>query len=59
MSYGAGKNAVESYTVAAAAELAQATPPFRIAQPDEVAELIVFLASHPARSINAQRIVMR
>src|ERR1035438_6502321 len=84
VSYGASKNAVESYTVAAAAELAplgittnvlsppptdtgwistevaaelaQATPPFRIAQPDEVAEVIVFLASHQARSINGQRI---
>jgi 3-oxoacyl-[acyl-carrier protein] reductase len=87
VSYGAGKNALESYTVAAAAELgplgitanvlsppptdtgwisteiaaelAQATPPFRVAQPDEVAELIVFLASHQARSINGQRIVMQ
>ena len=87
VSYGASKNAVESYTVAAAAELAplgitanvlsppptdtgwistevaaelaQATPAFRIAQPDEVAEVIVFLASHQARSINGQRIVLR
>jgi 3-oxoacyl-[acyl-carrier protein] reductase len=85
-SYGASKNAVESYTVAAsaelaplgitanalsppptdtgwispqiAAELAQAVPPYRIAQPDEVAELIVFLASHQARFINGQRIVV-
>jgi 3-oxoacyl-[acyl-carrier protein] reductase len=84
---GAGENALESYTVAAAAELAplgitanvvsppptdtgwistqvaaelaQATPPFRIAQPDEVAAVIVFLASHQARSINGQRIAMR
>jgi 3-oxoacyl-[acyl-carrier protein] reductase len=87
VSYGASKNAVESYTVAAAAELAplgitanvlwppptdtgwisarvaaelaQASPPFRIAQPDEVAELIVFLASDQARFISGQRIAVR
>jgi len=87
VSYGASKSALESYTVAAAAELgplgvtanvlsppptdtgwiseqvaaglAKATPPFRIAEPEEVAELIVFLASHQARSITGQRIVMR
>ena len=87
VSYGASKNAVESYTLAAAAELAplgvtanllsppptdtgwisaqvaaelaHVTPPVRIAQPDEVAELIVFLAAHQARTINGQRIVMR
>ncbi len=87
VSYGASKNALESYTTAAsaelaplgitanvlsppptdtgwisprvAAELAQASPPFRIAQPEEVAELIVFLASHQARFVNGQRIVMR
>jgi len=41
-----------------AAELAQATPPYRIAKPEEVAEAIVFLASHQARCINGQRIVM-
>ncbi|MGA2595102.1 MAG: SDR family oxidoreductase, partial [Bryobacteraceae bacterium] len=86
-SYGASKNALESYTMAASAELAplgitanvlsppptdtgwisprvaadlaQATPPFRIAQPEEVAELIVFLASEQARSISGQRIQMR
>ena len=87
VSYGASKNALESYTMAAAAELAalgitanllsppptdtgwisarvaadlaQANPPFRIAQPEEVAELIVFLASEQARSISGQRILMR
>ena len=87
VSYGASKNAVESYTLAAAAELAplgvtanllsppptdtgwisaqvaaelaHVTPPVRIAQPDEVAELIVFLAAHQARTINGQRIIMR
>ena len=87
VSYGASKNAVESYTVAAAAqpaplgisanvlcppatdtgwisaevaaELARATPPLRVAQPDEAAEAIVFLASHQARCISGQRIVMR
>ncbi|HVN03309.1 MAG TPA: SDR family oxidoreductase [Bryobacteraceae bacterium] len=87
VSYGASKNAVESYTMAAAAELAplgitanvlsppptdtgwisqevaaqlaQATPPLRIAQPEEVAEVIVFLASQQARSITGQRIHMR
>jgi len=87
VSYGASKNALESYTMAAAAELgplgitanvlsppptdtgwisaqvaaelAQGKAPVRIAQPEEVAELIVFLASHQARSINGQRIVMR
>lgn len=87
VSYGASKNALESYTMAAAAELAplgitanvlsppptdtgwisprvaaelaQAATPLRIAQPEEVAELIVFLASHQARSINGQRILMR
>ena len=87
VSYGASKNALESYTMAAAAELAPlgitanilsppptdtgwiservateittATPPLRIAQPAEVAELIVFLASHQARTITSQRITMR
>jgi 3-oxoacyl-[acyl-carrier protein] reductase len=42
-----------------AAELAQASPPCRIAQPEEVAELIVFLASHQARFLSGQRIAMR
>jgi len=42
-----------------AAGLAQSTPPIRIAQPQEVAELIVFLASEQARSITGQRITMR
>lgn len=88
VSYGASKNALESYTMAAAwelgrhgitanvisppatdtgwltsetaAELAAKSPPlYHIGQPDEVAEVVVYLASHQARFITGQRLVMR
>jgi 3-oxoacyl-[acyl-carrier protein] reductase len=87
VSYGASKNALESYTMAAAwelgrhgitanvlcppatdtgwlspetaAELAQAAPLYHLGQPAEVAEVIVFLASHQARFVTGQRLVMR
>ena len=43
-----------------AAEIAEATPPLHhVGQPDEVAELIVFLASHQARFITGQKLTMR
>lgn len=86
-SYGASKNALESYTMAAAMELgrhgitanvlcppatdtgwlnaelaktiAAAEPLFHVGKPEEVAEVIVFLASHQARFITGQRLVMR
>jgi 3-oxoacyl-[acyl-carrier protein] reductase len=88
ISYGASKNALESYTMAAAwelgrygvtanvlcppatdtgwltpeaaAELARTSPPlYHIGQPDEVAEVIVYLASHQARFVTAQKMTMR
>lgn len=87
VSYGASKNALESYTAAAAwelgrfgitanvlcppatdtgwltpqvaTELARTTPPlYHVGQPDEVAEIIVFLASHQARFLTAQTLTM-
>lgn len=86
VTYGATKNALESYLVAAAQELGvygitanivcppptdtgwitpsmaerfAATPPlYHVGQPEEVAEVIVFLASHQARFITGQRITM-
>jgi 3-oxoacyl-[acyl-carrier protein] reductase len=86
-SYGASKNALESYTMAAAWELgrhgitanvlcppatdtgwitpemaeemAKAAPLHHVGQPDEVAEVIVFLASRQARFVTGQRLVMR
>jgi 3-oxoacyl-[acyl-carrier protein] reductase len=42
-----------------AAELAQAAPLYHLGQPAEVAEVIVFLASHQARFVTGQRLVMR
>jgi 3-oxoacyl-[acyl-carrier protein] reductase len=45
-------------TPAMAAEMAQAPPLHHVGQPEEVAELIVFLASHQARFITGQRLVM-
>ena len=87
VSYGASKNALESYTMAAAWELgpfgitanvlcppatdtgwltpeaaaaiAQSSPLRHVGTPEEVAEVIVFLASHQARFITGQRITMR
>lgn len=87
VSYGASKNALESYTVAAARELGplgitanvlcppatdtgwitpevekdvkRSGPIGRIGYPDEVAEIVVFLASHQARFVTGQRITMR
>ena len=87
VSYGASKNALESYTVAAAWELGgfgitanvlcppatdtgwitpeveeeviRSSPLRHVGQPDEVAELIVLLASHQARFVTGQKIVMR
>ncbi|MDQ3703469.1 MAG: SDR family oxidoreductase [Chloroflexota bacterium] len=87
VSYGASKNALESYTVAAAgelghlgitanvlsppatdtgwitpelaAEITRTSPLRHVGQPDEVAEVVVFLASHQARFITGQKIVLR
>jgi len=87
VSYGASKNALESYTMAAAwelgrfgitanvlcppatdtgwitpqaeAEIIRASPLGHVGQPDEVAELIVFLASHQARFVTGQKLTMR
>ena len=43
-----------------ATELAETSPPlYHVGQPDEVAELIVFLASHQARFITGQKLTMR
>ena len=43
-----------------AAEFAATSAPlYHVGQPDEVAELIVFLASHQARFITAQKLAMR
>jgi 3-oxoacyl-[acyl-carrier protein] reductase len=87
VSYGASKNALESYTTAAAwelgrygvtanvlcppatdtgwitaemaAEMARAAPLYHVGQPGDVAEVVLFLASHQARFITGQRLVMR
>jgi 3-oxoacyl-[acyl-carrier protein] reductase len=87
VSYGASKNALESYTMAAAwelgkfgvtanvlcppatdtgwvtaevaAEVIRSSPLRHLGQPEEVAELIVFLASHQARFVTGQKIIMR
>jgi 3-oxoacyl-[acyl-carrier protein] reductase len=86
VTYGATKNALESYHVAAAQELgqygitsnivcppptdtgwitpemarqfAEMPPLYHVGQPEEVAEVIVFLASHQARFVTGQRITM-
>lgn len=86
VSYGASKNALESFTVAAAAELgrfgitanivcppptdtgwitpemaeafAAQGPLYHVGQPEDVAEVIVLLASEQARYLTGQRIVM-
>lgn len=86
VSYGASKNALESYTVAAAGELgrfgitanivcppptdtgwitpemaaefAAQGPLYHVGQPEEVADVIVFLASEQARFVTGQRIVI-
>jgi 3-oxoacyl-[acyl-carrier protein] reductase len=86
VSYGASKNALESYTVAAAAELGRygitanvlcppatdtgwVTPDLapellrdgrrdHVATPEEVAEVVVFLASEQARFLTGQRLTM-
>ncbi len=87
VSYGASKNALESYTVAAAWELGRhgitanvlcppatdtgwvtsematafssSGPLYHLAQPEEVAEVVVFLASHQARYVTGEKITMR
>jgi len=87
VSYGASKNALESYTVAAAwelgrygitanvvcppatdtgwiseemaAEFVRAGPLYHVAQPAEVAELVVYFASEQARFVTGQTITMR
>jgi 3-oxoacyl-[acyl-carrier protein] reductase len=87
VSYGASKNALDSYTVSAGVELAPfgvtanilcppptdtgwvtevvaeevvASSPFgHVGRPEEVAEVIVFLASHQARWITGEKITMR
>jgi 3-oxoacyl-[acyl-carrier protein] reductase len=86
VSYGASKNALESYTVAAAGELGRfgitanvlcppatdtgwVTPDLaaalladgrrdHVATPEEVADVVVFLASEQARFLTAQRLAM-
>jgi 3-oxoacyl-[acyl-carrier protein] reductase len=86
VTYGASKNALESYHVAAAHELgrygitcnivcpaptdtgwmtpemirqfAEMPPLYHVGQPDEVADVIVFLASHQARFVTGQRITL-
>lgn len=43
-----------------ATEIAETSPPlYHVGQPDEVAEVIVFLASHQARFVTAQKLTMR
>jgi 3-oxoacyl-[acyl-carrier protein] reductase len=87
VSYGASKNALESYTRAAAEELGRygitanvlcppatdtgwitpeaaeqirrGSPLRHVGQPEEVAEVIVFLASHQARFLTGQTLTMR
>src|SRR5204862_421150 len=83
VSYGASKNALESYTMAAAwelgpfgitanvvcppatdtgwitpkvtAEVIRSSPLGHVGQPEEVAELVVLLASHQARFVTARK----
>ena len=87
VSYGASKNALESYTVAAAGELGRhgvnanvlcppatdsgwvtpemaaafsgSGPLYHLARPEEVTELVLFLASHQARYVTGETITMR
>ncbi|CAA9584258.1 MAG: 3-oxoacyl-[acyl-carrier protein] reductase [uncultured Thermomicrobiales bacterium] len=87
VTYGASKNALESYTRAAAGELgrhgvtanivcppatdtgwitpemasamAETGPLYHVGQPEEVAELIVFLCSHQARFLTGETLTMR
>jgi 3-oxoacyl-[acyl-carrier protein] reductase len=42
-----------------AQDLAQISPLYHIAQPADVAEMLVFLASHQARFVTGQKIIMR
>ncbi|MDQ3412029.1 MAG: SDR family oxidoreductase [Chloroflexota bacterium] len=86
VSYGASKNALESFTIAAAAELgrfgitanivcppptdtgwisaemaaefARQGPLYHVGQPEDIAEVIVFLASDQARYVTGQRITI-
>lgn len=86
VTYGASKNALESYSIAAAHELgqygitsnivcpaptdtgwmtpemaiqfAEMPPLYHVGQPEEVADVILFLASHQARFVTGQRITL-
>jgi len=86
-SYGASKNALESYTMAAAwelgrfgitanvvcppatdtgwitqaveAEVIRESPLAHVGQPEEVADVIVFLASQQARAVTGQKVTLR
>ena len=41
------------------AQIANQGPLYHVGQPDEVAELIVFLASQQARHVTGQKVTMR